>query len=83
MTLLYVYAKSSKAVLRDIPQKNVCCKYAANLQEDAHVEKLFRSSYHASLLKSHFCMVFFLQIYCILAEHFFNKNSCGRLFLQV
>ena len=74
MVLLYVYAKSSKVVLRDILQKKVFCKYIPNLQEDVHVEVLFQSSYHASLLKSHFCMSVFLQISCILAEHFFVRT---------
>ena len=62
--------EKSEAVLRYILQKKIFCKYAAIMQqEDVHVEVLFQSSYHASLLKSHFCMSVFLQIYCILAEH--------------
>ena len=74
MVLLYVYAKSTKAVLRDILQKKVFCKYITNLQEDVHVEVLFQSSYHASLLKSHFWVSVFLQIYSILAEGFFIRT---------
>ena len=62
MTLLYVYAKSSEAVLRDILQKKVFCKYASNLQEYVYAEVLFQSSYHASLLKSYFWMSVLLQI---------------------
>ena len=77
MVLLYVYAKSSKAVLRDILQKKVFCKYTPNLQEDVHVEVLFQSRYHASLLKSHFWMGVFLQIYSILAERFFIRTLVG------
>ena len=77
MVLLYVYTKSSKAVLRDILQKKVFCKYIPNLQEDVHVEVLFQSSYHASLLKSHFWMSVFLQIYSILAERFFIRTLVG------
>ena len=77
MALLYVYEKSSKAVLRDILQKKVFCKYIPNLQEDVYVEVLFQSSYHAPLLKSHFWMSVFLQIYSILAERFFIRTLAG------